>query len=56
MGEDLGRGIAAGMTRHTPDSVREAIDNLRAAGADEVLMVPATSHYNEVDGVAELLR
>lgn len=55
LGEDIGRGVAASMTRHTPDSVREALENLRAAGADEVLMVPATSHYDEVDRVVELL-
>jgi len=56
LGEDVGRGVAASMTRHTPDSVREALENLRAAGADEVLMVPATTHYDEIDKVVELLR
>ena len=56
LGDDIGRGVAASMTRHTPDAVREALENLRAAGADEVLMVPATSHYDEVDRVIELLR
>jgi alkanesulfonate monooxygenase SsuD/methylene tetrahydromethanopterin reductase-like flavin-dependent oxidoreductase (luciferase family) len=55
LGEDVGRGIAAGMTRHTPDAVREALENLRAAGADEVLMVPATSHYDEIDEVVKLI-
>jgi alkanesulfonate monooxygenase SsuD/methylene tetrahydromethanopterin reductase-like flavin-dependent oxidoreductase (luciferase family) len=43
------------MTRHTPDAIREAIENVRAAGADELLLVPATSHYDEVDRVAEML-
>jgi len=56
LGEDIGRGVASSMTRHTPDSVLEALENLRAAGADEVLMVPASSHYDEVDKVIELLR
>jgi len=56
LGEDLARGVAASMTRHTPDSIREAIDNNRAAGADELLLVPATSHYDEVDRLADLLR
>lgn len=55
IGEDLARGVASSMTRHTPEAVREALENLRAAGADEVLMVPATSHYDEIDRVAELL-
>jgi alkanesulfonate monooxygenase SsuD/methylene tetrahydromethanopterin reductase-like flavin-dependent oxidoreductase (luciferase family) len=43
------------MTRHTPDAILEAIENVRAAGADELLLVPATAHYDEVDKVAELL-
>lgn len=56
MGDDIGRAVAAGMTRHTPDAILEAIDNVRAAGADELLIVPATAHYDEVDKLAELLR
>jgi alkanesulfonate monooxygenase SsuD/methylene tetrahydromethanopterin reductase-like flavin-dependent oxidoreductase (luciferase family) len=55
LGEDLARGVAASMTRSTPASIREGIENLRAAGADELLLVPATSHYHEVDRLAELL-
>jgi alkanesulfonate monooxygenase SsuD/methylene tetrahydromethanopterin reductase-like flavin-dependent oxidoreductase (luciferase family) len=53
--EDVGRAVASSMTRYTPDAVREAIENLRAAGADEVLICPATAHYDEIDGLARLV-
>jgi alkanesulfonate monooxygenase SsuD/methylene tetrahydromethanopterin reductase-like flavin-dependent oxidoreductase (luciferase family) len=55
MGEDIAGYMSNAMTRHTPDAIREAIENVRAAGADELLLVPATAHYNEVDKLAELL-
>jgi alkanesulfonate monooxygenase SsuD/methylene tetrahydromethanopterin reductase-like flavin-dependent oxidoreductase (luciferase family) len=55
MGEDIGNFMANAMTRHTSDAILEAIENVRAAGADELLLVPATSHYDEVDKMAELL-
>jgi alkanesulfonate monooxygenase SsuD/methylene tetrahydromethanopterin reductase-like flavin-dependent oxidoreductase (luciferase family) len=55
MGDDIGKYMANSMTRHTPDAILEAIENVRAAGADELLLVPATAHYDEVDKVAELL-
>ena len=32
-----------------------AIENLRAAGADEALLVPATTDYAEVDRLAEIV-
>jgi sirohydrochlorin ferrochelatase len=47
--------MANSMTRHTQDTIREAIENVRAAGADELLLVPATAHYNEVDRLAEIV-
>jgi alkanesulfonate monooxygenase SsuD/methylene tetrahydromethanopterin reductase-like flavin-dependent oxidoreductase (luciferase family) len=53
--EGFARDFAQSMTRHTPDAIREGIENLRAAGADEVLLVPATAHYNEIDGIVDLL-
>ena len=54
-GEHVGRHVADMMTRHTPDAIREAIENVRAAGADELLICPATAHYDEVDGLAEIV-
>jgi alkanesulfonate monooxygenase SsuD/methylene tetrahydromethanopterin reductase-like flavin-dependent oxidoreductase (luciferase family) len=50
---DWARGYAASMTRSTPAAIREAIENVRAAGADELLLVPATAHYDEIDRLVE---
>ena len=55
-GADIARHYAKSMTRHTPEAILEGIANLRAAGADEILLVPATGHYDEVDRLAQLLR
>ena len=55
MGDDIANYMAGSMTRHTPDAILEAIENVRAAGADELLLVPATAHYDEVDRLAELV-
>jgi alkanesulfonate monooxygenase SsuD/methylene tetrahydromethanopterin reductase-like flavin-dependent oxidoreductase (luciferase family) len=55
-GEDFARGWAATMSRHTPDAIKEAIANIRAAGADECILVPATAHYDEIDKLEPLLR
>jgi len=56
MGDDVANYMGGAMTRHTPDAIREAIENVRAAGGDEVHLVPATAHYDEVDRLAEMLR
>ncbi|SNS52728.1 Flavin-dependent oxidoreductase, luciferase family (includes alkanesulfonate monooxygenase SsuD and methylene tetrahydromethanopterin reductase) [Sphingomonas laterariae] len=55
IGEDVGRGMAAMATCHTPDGIRQAIENVRAAGADELLICPATAHYDEIDRLADLI-
>jgi alkanesulfonate monooxygenase SsuD/methylene tetrahydromethanopterin reductase-like flavin-dependent oxidoreductase (luciferase family) len=55
-GEKIARHYAQSMTRHTPEAILEGIANMRAAGADEILLVPATGHYDEVDRLAQLLR
>jgi alkanesulfonate monooxygenase SsuD/methylene tetrahydromethanopterin reductase-like flavin-dependent oxidoreductase (luciferase family) len=53
--EDVGRGMAQAMTRHNPAAIREAVENVRAAGADECIFVPATAHYHEFEKLAPLL-
>ncbi|MDX2276867.1 MAG: LLM class flavin-dependent oxidoreductase [Hyphomonadaceae bacterium] len=53
-GEDLARGMASMMVRHTPEAIVEAIENVRAAGADECILVPATAHYDEIDKLANI--
>lgn len=54
-GEESARGFAEAMTRSTPEAVREAIENVRAAGADEVILMPVTTHDAEIDGAIEVL-
>lgn len=56
MGPEIGHFMANAMTRHTPAAILEAIENVRAAGADECLLVSATAHYDEVDRLSDLLR
>jgi alkanesulfonate monooxygenase SsuD/methylene tetrahydromethanopterin reductase-like flavin-dependent oxidoreductase (luciferase family) len=55
MGDEIGRHVAASMTRFTTAAVREAIENVRAAGADELLVCPVTAHYDEIDRLAGIL-
>ena len=43
------------MTRHTPQAIIEAIENVRASGADECILVPATAHYDEIENLVRLL-
>lgn len=53
-GEDIARGMASMMARHTSDAILDAIENVRAAGADECILVPATAHYDEIDKLANI--
>jgi alkanesulfonate monooxygenase SsuD/methylene tetrahydromethanopterin reductase-like flavin-dependent oxidoreductase (luciferase family) len=55
MGPDVANYMVNSMTRFTKDKIREAIDNLAEAGCDELLIVPATAHYDEVDRLAEIV-
>jgi alkanesulfonate monooxygenase SsuD/methylene tetrahydromethanopterin reductase-like flavin-dependent oxidoreductase (luciferase family) len=54
-GEAPARAMAAAMNRATPDAVRQALDDLAAAGCDEVFLVPATAELAEVERAAELV-
>jgi len=55
MGEEIGKGMAGAMTRHNPDAIIEGIMNVHAAGADECILVPATSHYDEIHKLAKII-
>lgn len=55
MGEEIGAGMAAAMTRHTPEAIIEGIRNVHAAGADECILVPATAHYDEIHKLAKIV-
>jgi alkanesulfonate monooxygenase SsuD/methylene tetrahydromethanopterin reductase-like flavin-dependent oxidoreductase (luciferase family) len=48
-GEGLGQWAKNAVTAFTPDGVRAAIDNARAAGADEFFLVPTTADPGELE-------
>jgi alkanesulfonate monooxygenase SsuD/methylene tetrahydromethanopterin reductase-like flavin-dependent oxidoreductase (luciferase family) len=54
-GEAAGRAMAQSVTRATPDAVRQALDNLEAAGCEECFLVPATAELAEVERAAEVV-
>jgi alkanesulfonate monooxygenase SsuD/methylene tetrahydromethanopterin reductase-like flavin-dependent oxidoreductase (luciferase family) len=54
-GDGPARGMAEGMNRATPDAVRQSLDDLEAAGCDEVFLVPATAELAEVERAAEIV-
>jgi alkanesulfonate monooxygenase SsuD/methylene tetrahydromethanopterin reductase-like flavin-dependent oxidoreductase (luciferase family) len=54
-GEAPARAMASQMNRATPDAVRQALDDLEAAGCDEVFLVPATAERAEVERAAEVV-
>jgi len=54
-GDPMANGVAGTMTRHTPDAVAEAIENLRRAGSDEIFLVPTTADIAEIERVAPLV-
>ena len=47
--------MASMMNRATPDAVRQSLDDLEAAGCDEVFLVPATAELAEVERAAEIV-
>lgn len=55
LGEDLAQGVAASMTRFTPDKIKEGIANVKACGADEIMLVPATAELSELERLIKLL-
>lgn len=55
LGDGLANGVAASMTRFTPETIREGIDNVKACGADEIMLVPATAEINELERLIKLL-
>lgn len=54
-GDAMANGVAGAMTRHTPEAVSEAIENLRRAGSDEIFLVPTTADLTEIERVQPLL-
>jgi alkanesulfonate monooxygenase SsuD/methylene tetrahydromethanopterin reductase-like flavin-dependent oxidoreductase (luciferase family) len=54
-GEDAGRFGAGAVACFTPDALRRAVDNIRAAGADELFLVPTTADPAELDRTRDAL-
>jgi alkanesulfonate monooxygenase SsuD/methylene tetrahydromethanopterin reductase-like flavin-dependent oxidoreductase (luciferase family) len=54
-GDAPARGMASAMNRATPDAVRQSLDDLEAAGCEEVFLVPATAELAEVERAAEIV-
>lgn len=55
LGEGLANGVAASMTRFTPDSIHEGIQNIQSCGADEIMLVPATAEISELERLIKML-
>ena len=54
-GEEAGQYGAQGVACFTPDALRQAVDNVRAAGADELFLVPTTADPAELDRTRDAL-
>ncbi|MFP8874038.1 MAG: LLM class flavin-dependent oxidoreductase [Myxococcota bacterium] len=54
-GEDAARAMAAPMNRNTPEAVADGLDQMEAAGCEEVFLVPATADIEEVQRAAEVV-
>lgn len=55
LGEGLAQGLAASMTRYTPEAIKEGIENVKSCGADEIMLVPATAELSELERLIKLL-
>jgi alkanesulfonate monooxygenase SsuD/methylene tetrahydromethanopterin reductase-like flavin-dependent oxidoreductase (luciferase family) len=54
-GEEAGQYGAQGVVCFTPEALRRAVDNIRAAGAHELFLVPTTADPVELDRTRETL-
>jgi alkanesulfonate monooxygenase SsuD/methylene tetrahydromethanopterin reductase-like flavin-dependent oxidoreductase (luciferase family) len=54
-GEEAGQYGAQSVACFTPDALRRAVDGVRAAGADEIFLVPTTADPTELDRTIEAL-
>ncbi len=55
MGDDIATMMAAAMHRSSAGAVAEALDNMEAAGCEEVFVVPATADLAELDRLEDIL-
>jgi alkanesulfonate monooxygenase SsuD/methylene tetrahydromethanopterin reductase-like flavin-dependent oxidoreductase (luciferase family) len=54
-GEEAGKFGAQAVACYTPDALRQAVDSIRAAGADELFLVPTTPDPAELDRTRDAL-
>ncbi len=54
-GDEEARAIGDSMTRHNPDAIKAAIDDMEEIGCDELFLVPATADFAEIDRIADLI-
>lgn len=55
LGSGMANGVAASMTRFTPDAVLQGIRDIDACGADEIMLVPATADIRELERLVRIL-
>ena len=54
-GEDIARWMAESVHRSNEDAVREALDNLEAAGCEEAMLSPVTGELSEIERLASIV-
>ena len=54
-GEDIAKWMADSVHRGDRDSVKEALDNLEAAGCDEAMLSPVTAELSEIDRLVDII-
>ncbi len=54
-GEDVATWMANSVHRSNPDAVKEALDNLEAAGCDEAMLSPVTAELHEIDRLVDVI-
>ncbi len=54
-GEDIANWMAGSVHRSDRDAVREALDNLEAAGCEEAMLSPVTGDLREIDRLVDII-
>ena len=54
-GEDIAKWMAGRVHRSNADAVREGLDNLEAAGCEEVMLSPITADLSEIDRLVDII-
>ena len=55
LGSGIANGVAASMTRFTPEAILQGMRDLETCGADEIMLVPATAEISELERLIKLL-